>query len=195
MKEGLRKNGNGGSLECQLARLLFQYRITPHSTTGVAPAELLFNRQIRSHISQVQPDLSSHVESKQLAQKRQHDVHCKERVFQINDPVFVKNFGSGPTWLSGIVKEVRGPLSYTVTLSDGREVRKHVDQIRTRTVASTNLESDNETSDDFLPAPMTESTPSPVSSTSDSSTVVVPPLRRSSRPRHPPDRYRPENFT
>ena len=78
VKEGLRKSAKGGSLECQLARLLFQYRITPHYTTGVAPAELLFNRQIRSHISQVQPDLSSHVESKQLAQKRQHDVRCKE---------------------------------------------------------------------------------------------------------------------
>ena len=72
--EGLKKSGNSGSLEYQLARLLFQYRITPHSMTGVAPAELLFNREIRSHmhISQVQPDLSSHIESKQLAQKRQH---------------------------------------------------------------------------------------------------------------------------
>ena len=91
----------------------------------------------------------------------------------------MKNFGNGPTWLPGIVKEVRGPLSYIVTLYDGREVHKHVDQIRIRTVASTNLESDNEISDDFLPAPMTESTPSPVSSTSFSSTVVVPPLRSS----------------
>ena len=40
VKEGLKKSGY---FECQLARLLFQYRITPHSTTGVAPAELLFN--------------------------------------------------------------------------------------------------------------------------------------------------------
>ena len=64
VKEGLRKTAKVWSLECQLAGLLFQYRITLHSTTGVAPAELLFNRQIRSHISQVQPDLSSHVESK-----------------------------------------------------------------------------------------------------------------------------------
>ena len=116
VKKGLRKSAKVGSLECQLARLLFQYRITPHSTTGVAPAELIFNRQIRSHISQVEPDLSSHVESKQLAQKRQHDVHCKERVFEVDDPVLVKNFGDGPTWLPGIVKEVQGPLSYTVTL-------------------------------------------------------------------------------
>ena len=96
----------------------------------------------------------------------------------------MKNFGSGPTWLSGTIIEVRGPLSYTVTLADSRVVWKHIDQIRTRTVVS----------DDFLPATMTESTPSPVSSTSDSSTVVVPPLRCYTRVRHPPDRYLPENF-
>ena len=59
------------------------------------------------------------IESRQLAQKRQHDVHCKEQVFQIGDPVFVRNFGSGPTWLLDTVKEVQGSLSYTVRLPDG----------------------------------------------------------------------------
>jgi len=41
-KKGLKKCGNSESIECCLARMLFQYRITPHSTTGVSPAELLF---------------------------------------------------------------------------------------------------------------------------------------------------------
>ena len=193
VKEGLKKCNVVGSLNCQLARLLFQYRITPHSTTGTSPAELLFNRQIRSHLSQAQPDLSIHVESRQLAQKRYHDFHAKERLFQIGDAVFVKNFSSGPTWLSGIIKEVRGPVSYTVTLSDNRVVRKHVDQIRPRTV--TTNETEHTTSADFLPAPIAESTPSAESATPDSSVVVTPPLRRSTRIRQPPDRFRPENFT
>ena len=39
VKEGL-KISNGGSLECQLARLLFQYRITPHSTTSRTTVQL-----------------------------------------------------------------------------------------------------------------------------------------------------------
>ena len=56
VKEGLKKCNVVGSL----ARLLFQYRITPYSTIGISPAELLFNRQIRS---QAQLDLSIHVES------------------------------------------------------------------------------------------------------------------------------------
>ena len=45
-KEGMKKASNTGSIESQMARMLFQYRITPHSTTGVTPAELLFGRRI-----------------------------------------------------------------------------------------------------------------------------------------------------
>ena len=41
-KEGMKKASITGSIESQMARMLFHYRITPHSTTGVAPAELLF---------------------------------------------------------------------------------------------------------------------------------------------------------
>ena len=39
-KEGLKKSSKG-DLETHLIQFLFQYRITPHSTTGITPAELL----------------------------------------------------------------------------------------------------------------------------------------------------------
>ena len=51
--------------------------------------------------------------------------------------MFVKHFPSGKTWLSGSVSEVRGPLSYYVTLLDGRVVRRHVDHIRSHSSQST----------------------------------------------------------
>ena len=38
MKEGLRKL-SGGCLETNLSRFLFQYRLTPHTTTGQSPAQ------------------------------------------------------------------------------------------------------------------------------------------------------------
>ena len=85
-----------------------------------------------------------------MAQKRYRDVHSKERQFQIGDPVFVQNFSSGPTWLPGIIKEVKGPVFYTVTLSDDRVIRKHVDQIRPRTVPMSSTPDEN-IADDFLP--------------------------------------------
>ena len=41
VKEGLKKIGNVESIECHIARGLFHYKITPHSTTGISPSELL----------------------------------------------------------------------------------------------------------------------------------------------------------
>ena len=189
-KEGMKKAGNKGSIECRMARLLFQYRITPHSTTGVSPAELLLGRCIHSHLGQLRPDLSTRVESKQEAQKRNHDNQVHPRTFQMGDPVFVRNFGRGPTWLSGNIEEIRGPLSYSVSLTNGQIVRKHIDQIRGRTVTSP--ETTDGPSDDFLPNPLADST---ASSTSDTTTSTAPPLRRSTRIRNPPDRYSPDNYT
>ena len=58
-KEGMKKcRSESESIECCLARMLFQYRITPHSTTGVSPSKLLYGRRIRSHLDLIQPDLS-----------------------------------------------------------------------------------------------------------------------------------------
>ena len=42
-KEGM-KRGTTADLETRLTRFLYQYRITPHTTTGISPAELLMGR-------------------------------------------------------------------------------------------------------------------------------------------------------
>ena len=47
-KEGMKKMSNKESLETRVSRFLFKYRITPHSTTGIAPAEMLMRRKPRS---------------------------------------------------------------------------------------------------------------------------------------------------
>ena len=60
LKEGLKKFPKG-TLETRLARFLFHYRLTPHTTTGISPAELLMGRQLRSHLNLFKPDLASHV--------------------------------------------------------------------------------------------------------------------------------------
>ena len=38
-----------GSLQARLNKFLFQYRLTPQTTTGLSPAELMFGRRLRSH--------------------------------------------------------------------------------------------------------------------------------------------------
>ena len=39
-----------GSIETKLSCFLFKYRLTPHSTTGTSPAELLLGRHPRSRL-------------------------------------------------------------------------------------------------------------------------------------------------
>ena len=41
-----------------------------------------------------------------------------------------RNYGNGPKWMSRVVIERRGPLSYTVQLESGLLWRQHIDQLR-----------------------------------------------------------------
>ena len=47
-KDGMKKMSEEGSLETRISRFLFKYRITPHATTGLTPAEMLMGRKPRS---------------------------------------------------------------------------------------------------------------------------------------------------
>ena len=46
----------------KLAKFLFNYRITPHASTGIALTELLMRRRLRSRLDLLKPDLSTNVE-------------------------------------------------------------------------------------------------------------------------------------
>ena len=118
----------------RLARFLFRYRNTPHTTTGRTLSGLLFGRHVHTHLDLVKPNLTSRVQLKQQQQKSAHDLHAKERRFQVGDTVFARNFPvtSVPTWLSGQIIAVHGPLSYLIELEDGRHICRHVDHIRSR---------------------------------------------------------------
>ena len=73
LKEGIKKCSSADKLETQVARILFSYRTTPHTTTGVMPAELLMGRQLRSHLSLIQPSVTARVEKKQEQQRAKRE--------------------------------------------------------------------------------------------------------------------------
>ena len=52
------------------------------------------------------PYLSIRVEERQNTQKKAHDGKQKQRLFDVNDPVYVKNFHAGDKWLPGEVLKV-----------------------------------------------------------------------------------------
>ena len=135
VKKGLKRNKNG-SLSSRLAKLLISYRAAPQSTTGESPYQLLFGRQIRTRLDLIKPCRDRHVEQQQQHQKTSHDRSAKEKVFHKGERVYVRNFGTGTRWLSAVIEEVSGPVSYVVRLGDSRLMRCHVDHIRRQVTKS-----------------------------------------------------------
>ncbi|XP_054875417.1 uncharacterized protein K02A2.6-like [Amphiprion ocellaris] len=130
-KEGMKKMKEG-TIQTRLSRFLFSYRITPHATTGLSPAELMMSRRLRSALDLVRPDVKTKVLQKQLKRKENHDARSKQRGFTSGDDVLIRNYSYGPKWIPGVIQDFSGPLSYTVNVGSGQVVKRHVDQVRAR---------------------------------------------------------------
>ena len=152
VKCGLKKVKDG-SIHARLARVLFTYRITPQSTTGVSPAELLTGRKPRSRLDLLKPNVSARVESKQYQHKKDHDKSAKSRKFSTGQLVYVKNNRTGSAWLKGKIVESTGPVSFRVLLEDGREWRCHQDHLhRAELVTQPCSTMDSVVTSDFMAA-------------------------------------------
>ena len=61
LKQGFDESG---SMEQRIAKVLMTYRMTPHSTTGVSPSELLLGRKLRSRLDLHRPNCAQRFEQK-----------------------------------------------------------------------------------------------------------------------------------
>ncbi len=177
--KGHMKRFSSGTLQERLAQFLFWYRLTPHSTTAVPPAELLLGRRPRSKLHFLKPNLQKKVEDKTAVQKKHHDIHTGARSFNVGDSVNIKDFPDQKKWVPGTIVQTRGPLSYHVEL----------DAVRSRV-----SDEGSSTSDVEIPSP--EIAPAVVDSPAEEDVaeedVDATPLsriRRSDRSRPPPEYY------
>ena len=180
-----------GTLESKIPKFLFSYRITPQSTTGIAPAELLLGRRPRSRFDLLHPDIYKKIQDKQdiTSQTNQRRV----RKFSIGDTLFARNYNGTQKWIPVTVVRVTGPVSYRVQTTSGNIIKRHVDQLRFRCTDSEDSEmdsSDNDMLDDWkitAPPPRVPCQPhvEPVQ------TNTSQPLRRSDRARRPVTTYAP----
>ena len=123
------KKTSGDPINTRVLRFLFQYRITPHSTTGSSPAELLLGCCPRSRLDLLLPGISNQVHQKQQTQKENHDKHSRLRTLQVGDNVQVHDFPNGNGWVPGIIIKASGPLSFQIKLQEGRIVWRYIDHI------------------------------------------------------------------
>ena len=97
----------------------------------------MFGRRLRSRLDLVWPldQVHSKVVRKQQIQK-DHHVHSPRQVnLPVNSPVMVRDYAmQRPKWVPGFIQQQTGPLSYRCSLANGEVVKRHQDQIHTRTL-------------------------------------------------------------
>ena len=113
---------------------MFNYRLTPHSTTGVSPAEHMFGRRLRSRLDLLWPgeSVSAKVHEHQQTQKHCYSKEPRKVQLSPDSTVMIRNYTNrGPKWIPSVVTEQTGPLSYRCSLPSG-VVKRHQDPIISR---------------------------------------------------------------
>lgn len=123
---------DGKKIQQAIGLFLFDYRTTKHSTTGESPAKLIFNRELRTRFSLLQPNITRTVLRKQAQQieskgGRRHTKFAEEKVVWARD--FRKDAGN---WNKAKITEQLGPVTYKVRFDDNGETKRHANQLAGR---------------------------------------------------------------
>ena len=167
-KNALKFNQND-CFDARIDKFLFKYRITPHSTTGISPSELMLGRTLRTTLDAIKPKVSleTRVHNKAMCQKKYYDGRSV-RSFEVKEgeKVMAKNYSGNrkPKWTPATVIKQTGPVSYKLELPDTRIIKRHQDQIQIRgTMPNTPkiinesiVLDDNVASQDDVPTPVVE---------------------------------------
>ena len=170
------KKLSNGSLRDRVNSFLFKYCTTPQTTTGVCPAELLMGCKLWTHLDLLVPDIGERVRKRQNLQKY-------SREFQENEAVLAKNFSQGPPWITGKILKKSGATTFLVEIPNGQVIGCHADQLKHNSFdPQIPLQQDADEqrlpSDTDLNKPHQEMTEH----------------RHSTRIRHPPVRFSPDNY-
>ena len=162
-KQSMKKTAKDGvSLQQRLANFLLTYRTTPQATTNVAPCELLMGRALRTRFDMLRPNIEKRVCDSQANQKQTHDEHGKDHSFSPGQPVWARDFRGSSKWISGVIVQKVGPLTYMIQLDDKSLWKRHADHIQKRVATlpntSTSTSTDSSQSSDSPFIPFTTST-------------------------------------
>lgn len=168
-----------GSVQEKVDKYLLKSRLTPHTTTGVAPCELMLGRKVRSVFDLLKPmdTVRQKVLHQQKNQKSFHDGK-KPRNIELSpdDKVIIRNYGKGSKWVPAKIQMQTGPVSYKCKTDESISLKRHQDQIW-RNVQNPVLQNNTVAPIEVQPQePEVQASPE------------VPTLRRSIRDRHPPVR-------
>ena len=127
VKQWLRKQVSCSSFTSSLVIFLCTYRNVPHTSTGHFPAELIFGRMPRTHLSMLLPSTAERVK----AGLQPSENLLPPRQFKKGEDVWVRDYWSNAIckWTKAVIKSVDGPLNYSIVLDNGHSRLVHVDHI------------------------------------------------------------------
>ena len=74
---------------------------------------------------------------KQAKPKEWHDEHAKSRSLVLGVAVLARDYGGADKWVSGIILQRLGPVTYDKEISNGQIIKRHIDQLKPRVEART----------------------------------------------------------
>lgn len=108
------KHNTNRTLQHRIDLFLFSYRNTPHSITGLTPAETLFKFKPKTHLSLLKPHLDNQMDIKLEDIPRTANFHRdKPRRFQVKTVLQEKI-----NWHPGTVIKVLGQVTYLVKVEN-----------------------------------------------------------------------------
>lgn len=129
-KDKVTKIVNGGkTLDHAVNVFLFDYRSTEHCTTGRSPAWMVYKREIRTRFDLLKPEITTEVETKQLAQALARK-GSRKTDFKEGDWVWVDDHRvhNKMKVLAQIVEQL-SPVTFKVEVSPELKWKRHVDQM------------------------------------------------------------------
>ena len=125
VKQWLKKQGRVTNINSALAAFLRTYRNVPHTSTGKTPAEIIFGRVPRTHLSMVVPSMVD-----QMKDRLEQPENSTPRMFVQGDRAWVRDYRpTAGKWQRGIVHSCLGSLSYNVELEGGHQRKVHMDHL------------------------------------------------------------------
>ncbi|KAM3851161.1 uncharacterized protein M6D78_000333 [Vipera latastei] len=113
-----------GDWHQRLAEFLLTQHTTPCTATGKSPAEMRWGKRLTTKLDRLHPD--------RLLQSAELDI--PNRSFKVGDLIWARKYAQGDKWVPGVVTEILGPLSYTIEGEGNRISKRHIDQLRKRTI-------------------------------------------------------------
>ncbi|XP_063545753.1 uncharacterized protein K02A2.6-like [Cydia strobilella] len=138
IRSSLMSSSNVKQAKMELLKYLFDYRNSKHTTTGFSPAQLVYERKMRSRIDLLSPP--SPLPSSAAPKSDKPDVQCSQdnnnvtnrKQFAIGTfALYTKNVNNNKiTWSKGTVEKRIGKVMYLIKDWDSQiSYRKHVNQL------------------------------------------------------------------